>query len=94
MIIVWLEEHYFYFIALLMLVAIIKVLSASAFLRREDGITGVIIVLFRWFSPLDYHVSNTPWKVKNRKYVNGVSLLFYFTLILLLIVTIMIKVFG
>ena len=94
MIIVWLEEHYFYFVVLLLLIAIVKVLSASAFLRREDGLTGIIIVLFRWYSSLDYHVSNTPWKVKNRKYLNGVSILFYCTLIFLLIVTIMIKVFG
>jgi hypothetical protein len=94
MIIVWLEEHYFYFVALLLLIAIIKVLSASAFFHREDGITGIIFILFRWFTPLDYHVSNTPWKVKNRKYLNGISILFYFTLILLLIITIVIKVFG
>ncbi len=94
MIILWLEEHYFYFVALPMLLAVIKVLSASAFLRREDRITGIIFVLFRWFSTLDYHVSNTPWKVKNRKYLNGISILFYCTLILFLIVTIMIKVFG
>jgi hypothetical protein len=93
MIIVWLEKHYFYFVALLTLIAAIKVLSASAFLRREDGITGMLVILFRWFSTLDYHVSNTPWKVKNRKYLNGISLLFYCTLVFFLIITVMIKAF-
>ena len=94
MIIEWLDRHYFYFVALLLLIAIVKVLAASTFLRREDGITGIIITLFRWFSSLDYHVSNAPWEIKNMKFLNGVSVLFYCTLGFFLIITVMIKLFG
>ena len=93
MIIEWLDKHYFYFVALLLLVAVVKVLSASMFLRREDGVTGMIVILFRWFSSLDYHVSDAPWQIKNMKLLNAVSVLFYCTLVFILIITIMIKLF-
>jgi len=93
MIIVWLDKHYFFFVALLLLIGVVKVLGASTFLRREDGISGIIVVLFRWFNSLDYHVSDTPWEVKNLKILNAISILFYFTLILFLIITVMIKLF-
>ena len=58
MIIEWLEKHYFYFVALLLLIAVIKVRSAAMFLHWQDGLPGIIAILFRWFSPLDYHVSD------------------------------------
>jgi hypothetical protein len=93
MIIDWLERHYYYFVALLLLIAVVKVLSASTFLRREDGINGMFVVLFRWFSSLDYHVSNTPWKLRNRKFLNGITLLFYCTFVLFIFITFMIKLF-
>jgi len=94
MIIEWLDKHYFYFVVLLLLIAVVKVLGASTFFRREDGISGIIVILFRWFSSLDYHVSDAPWEIKNMKFLNAVSIIFYCTLICFLIITVMIKLFG
>lgn len=93
MVIEWLDKYYFFFGVLLLMIAFVKVLGASAFLHREDRMAGTITLLFRWFSDTDYHVYDAPWQIKNMRVMNVVSLLFYGTFLLFIIITIMIKLF-
>ena len=93
MVIEWLDKYYFCFVALLLLIATAKILGASAFLRQEDGLAGIIAMLFRWFSNTDYHVCDAPWQIKSMRLLNVISVLFYIVLLLFIIITIMIKLF-
>ena len=93
MIIEWLDKYYFCFVVLLFLIAMVKVLGASAFLRREDGMAGMIVMLFRWFSAIDHHVCDAPWQIKNMRFLNVVSLLFYCTFFIFIIITLLLKLF-
>ena len=93
MIIEWLDKYYFYFVALLLLIAAAKMLGASAFLDSEDGLAGMIGMLFRWFSATDYHVWDARWQIKNMRRLNVISFLFYIAFFLFIIITIMIKLF-
>ena len=93
MVIEWLDKYYFFFVLLLLAIASIKVLGASAFLRAEDGFAGMVVMLFRWFTATDYHVCDAPWQIKNMRLLNIVSLLFYATLIFFIVITVMIKLF-
>ncbi len=94
MVIEWLNKYYFLFPLLLLCIAVVKWLGASAFLHHEDGMAGVITLLFRWFSAPDYHVCDAPWQVRTMRLMNVVSLLFYAVLIASIGVAVLIKLFG
>lgn len=93
MIIEWLDKYYFLLGTFLMLIAVVKLLGTAPFLRQEDGMAGMIVLLFRWFTSTDHHVCDAPWQIKTMRAMNVVSLLFYIALIAFLIITVLIKLF-
>ncbi len=92
MIIDWIHHYYNYFIIFSVLLAIGKIVFSIPLYKEIGGFLGMIILLFKWHSKHEREMTETEWRIKYMRFLNVLAILFYGSLLLLGILTLIKKI--
>lgn len=93
MVIDWLIHYFPYLVVLLLGAGALKLFFSIPFYKKDDGIIGIVLLLFKWYTEADFHVKDARWQMRNMRLLNLVSAVFYPLLLLAIMVQGAIKLF-